>query len=72
MQTFYNLFLFIVYACPITSPMRAAGPTTRPAHSALELREGFLDADIPRFGFFAGGHPTDPLIARQRRDVVPD
>lgn len=52
--------------------MRTAGPATRPAHTALELREGFFDTNIPCLFLSTGRYPADPLIARQRRDIFPN
>ena len=54
-----------------TSPMRATGPAARAAHATNEFGEGFFDADVARFGFFAGGDPANPFVARERRDVRP-
>jgi hypothetical protein len=36
-----------------SSTMGAAGPTTRPPHSACKLRECLLDTDTPRLRFLA-------------------
>src|SRR5687768_11885433 len=52
--------------------MEATDPTTRPAHSALEFRERLPDTDIPRLHFLAGRNPAYPLVARERRDIVPE
>ena len=51
--------------------MSTAGPTTRPAHPAFELGDSLPDTDTPRFRFFAGRNPANPLIARERRNIVP-
>lgn len=51
--------------------MRATRPTTRAAHAARKLREPFLDTDTPRLRFFAGDYPAYPLIARERRNILP-
>ena len=49
--------------------------TTRPAagaaHPAFELRESLLDANSPRFRFFAGDDPANPFIAREWRNIFP-
>ena len=51
--------------------MNTAGPATRPAHSALKLGECLLDTDVSRLCFLAGDDPTNPLVACERRNVVP-
>lgn len=51
--------------------MRTPRPTARPAHSTLHLGDSLLDTDIPCLCFFARDDPTDPLILRKRRDIVP-
>jgi len=51
--------------------MRATGPTTRPPHSAFHLGERLLDTDSSRLCLFPGGHPTNPLITRKGRNVLP-
>ena len=53
------------------SAMKATGPTARPAHSTLHFGEGLRDANTPRLHFFAGRHPADPLISRERGNVLP-
>ena len=51
--------------------MHTAGPTTGAAHAALEFRKCLFDADTPRLRFFAGDDPAYPLIACERRNIVP-
>ena len=51
--------------------MGTACPAAGAAHSAFEFRESLLDSDISCLRFFAGGDPTDPLIARERRNIFP-
>lgn len=51
--------------------MRAARPAARTAHTSRKLREPFLDPDISRLRFLAGGDPAYPLVACQRSDVLP-
>ena len=53
------------------STVNAARPTAGAAHAAFELGECLLDTDTPRLRFLAGGDPTDPLIARERRNIFP-
>ena len=53
------------------STMGAAFPTAGPTHSALELGERVPDTDIPRLRPFAGRNPTNPLVAREWRDIFP-
>ena len=51
--------------------MSTTGPAAGAAHAALELRDSFLDTDTSRLRLLAGGDPTDPLIARERRNIFP-
>jgi len=53
------------------SAVRAAGPATGPAHSFLQFRAHAFDVLPSGFGFLDGDHPADPLIARERGDVLP-
>lgn len=53
------------------SAVRAASPAAGPSHPALKLGESFLNPNAPRLRFLAGGNPTDPLIARKWRYIVP-
>ena len=53
------------------STMRAAGPAAGAAHPAPELGERLLDTDAAGLGLLAGDNPADPLVARERRDVLP-
>jgi hypothetical protein len=49
----------------------ASGPTARPAHATAHLINSNLDAALSG-GFLLGrGHPTDPLVTRQRGNVGP-
>lgn len=52
--------------------MRAAGPTTRSAHSAFQLCESLLNPDNSRLRHFPRGNPTDPLVASERRNILPE
>lgn len=51
--------------------VRTAWPTTRPAHSFLKFRAYPLNVLPSGFRFLDGDNPADPLIARERRDVLP-
>ena len=51
--------------------MNTTGPAAGSAHSALKLRECLLDTDTSRLRFFAGDDPANPLIARERRNILP-
>ena len=51
--------------------MHTPCPATGAAHATFELRESFPDSDIARLRFFAGREPANPLVARERRNVVP-
>ena len=53
------------------SAMRTAWPATRPAHSFLEFRAYPLNVLPSGFRFLDGDNPADPLIARQRRNILP-
>ena len=51
--------------------MHTAGPAAGATHTAFELRDSLLDADVPRLRFFARRNPANPLIARERSNVLP-
>ena len=51
--------------------MHTPCPATGAAHATFELRESFPDSDIARLRFFAGRDPANPLVARERRNIVP-
>ena len=51
--------------------VRAAEPTTRSAHAAFHFGNCFLDTDVARLLKLARRDPADPLVARERRDVLP-
>jgi len=51
--------------------MRAAGPTTRPAHSFYKLGVRPFNPVTPCLRFLGRNNPADPLIARQRRNILP-
>ena len=51
--------------------MRTARPTTRPTLSFNQLRTHSLDMLFSRFRFLHRGRPANPLITRERRQVVP-
>jgi len=52
--------------------VRAAGPATGPAHAAFKLGERLLNPDLSRLRLLAGGDPTNPLIPRERGNIVPE
>ncbi len=51
--------------------MRAARPAAGPAHAACESGKPFLDSDTSRLRLLARGDPADPLVACERRDILP-
>src|SRR6516162_913326 len=51
--------------------VRTAWPATRPAHSFLKFRAYPLNVLPSGFRFLDGDHPADPLIARERRNILP-
>lgn len=51
--------------------VRTAWPATRPALSFFEARAYLLDVVPSGFRLLDVGNPADPLIARERRDVLP-
>jgi hypothetical protein len=53
------------------SAVRTAWPATRAAHSFLKLPADSLNVLPSGFRFLDGDNPTDPLIARQRRNILP-
>ena|SRR6266566_3013458 len=53
------------------SAMRTAWPATRPARSFLKFRAYALNVLPSGFRFLDGDNPADPLIARERRNVLP-
>jgi len=53
------------------SAVRTAWPATRPAHSFLEFRAYPLNVLPSGFRFLDGDNPTDPLIAREWRNILP-
>jgi hypothetical protein len=55
----------------LMSTMRAARPTARPALSVDQLCTRPFDPVIPRLMFFCGLNPTDPLVAREGRNILP-
>jgi hypothetical protein len=52
--------------------MNAANPATRSSHTPLHFRECFLDADISRLFFLARYHPTNPFVASEWGNVLPE
>ena len=54
-----------------SSTMRAAGPATGPALAVPEVGAAPVDPARARFRFLGQLDPADPLIARERRDVLP-
>src|SRR5258708_33278470 len=55
----------------LISAVRTAWPATRPAHSFLKFRAYPLNVLPSGFRFLDGDNPTDPLIAREWRNVLP-
>ena len=51
--------------------MRAAGPAAGATHAGAHFRNTFSDPNLPRLHLLARGHPTDPLIARQWGNTLP-
>ena len=51
--------------------MDATDPTTRSALSFFELSAHSLYMESSRFRFLDGDSPADPLIARERRNILP-
>ena len=52
--------------------MRATGPTTRPAHPVAHFIQAHGDAAASGGGLLGRGDPTNPLVARQGRDIQPE
>ena len=67
----FSSFYDITAPSVTNSTMNAAGPAARSAHSPFHLRESLLDTDISRLRFLAAYDPADPLVARERRNVLP-
>ena len=55
----------------LVSPMDAADPTTRPAHSFDKFRDHPPHMILPRLRRLDRYRPADPFVARERRDVLP-
>src|SRR5688572_27165557 len=55
----------------VISTMRTAGPTTGPALTVFEAGTAPFDAAGSSFCFFGRLDPADPLVARERRNVLP-
>jgi hypothetical protein len=53
------------------SAMRTARPTTRAAHAFTHFIKTNSYAAASGFIHFGGCHPTDPFVARERRDIRP-
>jgi len=53
------------------SAVRAARPTTGPALPVPQILATPVDALAPGLRFLGGLDPADPLVAGERRDVVP-
>ncbi len=51
--------------------MRATWPATRPAFALLELLSGALEVEPSRLRLLHRLNPAKPLVARERRDVLP-
>ena len=54
-----------------SSSMRTTFPTARPTHTLAHFIEADYDPPGPGFIFLGRSHPTDPLVARQGRDICP-
>jgi hypothetical protein len=52
--------------------MRATCPTAGAAHSASQFRDRFLYSDNPRLSFLGRDNPTDPFVARERCNILPN
>ena len=52
--------------------MRAPRPAARPAHPLAHFIEPHRDAAIPGLIFLGRNHPTNPLIAHERCNIVPE
>ena len=66
-----SAFLGLLWQAVLTSAVRAAWPTTRPAHSFLKFRTHTLDVLSSSFRFLDRDNPANPLIARQWRNILP-
>jgi len=55
----------------IFSTVNATAPTARPAFPGYQFIARPFHVVFSRFRFFSGNNPTDPLIACQRRNVLP-
>lgn len=55
----------------VSSAVRTTRPAARPAHAFAHLVETCRYAALSRLFFCRRGDPTDPLIARERRNVFP-
>lgn len=53
------------------SPMRTAGPAAGATDAFHELGARPLDSMTSRFRFLGGCNPANPLVARERGDIVP-
>ena len=53
------------------STVGAAGPTARPAHALAHFIKADCYTAAPGFIFLGGYNPTNPLIAREWRDIFP-
>jgi hypothetical protein len=51
--------------------MGATSPTTRPAHPFFEFGTHSLDPVTSCFPFFGIFNPANPLITRERRNILP-
>ena len=63
--------MFVQVPAVLTSAVGTAWPATRPAHSFLKFRAYPLNVLRSGFRFLNGDNPTDPLIAREWRNVLP-
>lgn len=51
--------------------MWATGPAARSAHATFEFGKCFLNTNTSGLFFFARSHPANPLVAGERRYIVP-
>ncbi len=56
---------------PILLAMRAAGPATRPAFAASQLRPSYVDSMGSCIGLLRGLDPADPFVATKGRAALP-
>ena len=55
----------------LVGSMNTTNPTARSAHAFLEFWDNLFDVFVACFLLLWGNNPTDPFIARQRREASP-